>query len=265
MKNLTGLTVLVTRPKPQGEELCGLIQQAHGQPIFFPTLEICPTENKTDLAKKIKKLDQFDWLIFVSAHAVLHSAALIHSIWPVLPQHIKIAAIGESTAKMLKTMGLPVHISPKTNWNSEGLLALAEFQRVAGKKIALVRGEGGRELLSHLLIARGAILTDMVAYRRRLPVLDVALYSYLIRTHQINVVISTSGESLQNLKTLFKEHCWDDLCKIPLVVISQRLESLAIKLGFTTCLLAKNATHHAIIEILLQNKEILCRMTQKKK
>lgn len=259
--NLANLTIMVTRPKPQGEELCHLIDQYGGRSIYFPTLEIHPVKNIDVVKNQIEQLDQFDWLIFISANAVTHSASLIHSIWPVLPEKIKIAAIGESTAKLLKASNLPVHAIPELDWSSEGLLNLPAFQSIKNKKIALICGENGRDLLNHELRSRGALLTEIIVYRRSQPVIDVSSYTKMISTHQIHIIVTTSGESIQNLKDLLT-YCWEDLAKIPVIVVSERLKSLAGQLGFKSIFLAKNASHHAIIETIARNKEQLCQTDQ---
>lgn len=260
---LAGLTVLVTRPRPQGEALCALIQEAGGQAVYFPTIEIQPPENPAQFAEHIKKLDEFDYLLFVSPQAVLHSLTLIKPHWPTLPPTLKIAAVGESTAKTLRGHGLSVDFFPKDEWSSEGLLKLEEFHTVGGKKIGLVKGEGGREVLEETLASRGATVTPFIAYRRGLPVVDSAPYAKLFREHKINVIVAASFESLTNLKKLLGSDHWAELSLVPVIVNSARLKALAEESGFKTLLLARNASHNAIIETLSQEKESLCRTEQK--
>jgi uroporphyrinogen-III synthase len=264
MKNLNNLTVLVTRPKPQGTELCELIRKAGGEAIYFPTIAIHPPENHLDLIQQITTINTFDYLIFISPQAVLQTIDMIQTKWPALPTHLKIAAIGEGTAKILKERGLPVDFFPPEEWNSQGLLQLlADSKNISGKKIALIKGEGGRELLKEELTARGAKVTEIIAYRRVLPIMNVIPYTDLFHANKIHVIICLSGESVKNLKILVGENSWRDLKNIPLLVNSERIESLAKESGFKKVLLAKNASHRAIIDTLLQEKEHLCQTEQK--
>ncbi len=243
MKNLT---ILVTRPKPQGEILCEKIRAAGGKTIYFPTIEISPPEDIARFTQQMSALAQYDWLIFISPQAVYASAAAIHSI----PSHVRIAAIGAGTAQALQEMNLPVAIYPKEDWSSEGLLDLAEFKAIAHKKIALIQGAGGREWLADTLTARGALVTSVIAYRRTLPVVDVSNYVNLLMTGKIDIITCTSGETLQNLKILIGHDGWRYLRTVPLLVTSERVAKLANELDFKKIALAKNASHHAIIETL---------------
>lgn len=259
MGPLTGLRVLVTRPKPQGLALCDHIQKAGGQPIYFPTIDIVPPNDPVLFAQQLDTLDQYDWVIFVSQHAVASSLPLIQQYWAAFPSNTKIAAVGAATAKALQAAGFFVTVFPVEDWSSEGLLQLSAFQHVTGKHIALVQGQGGRPLLPETLSARGALVTPMIAYRRGVPDYhDMPHYLDLLSRQAIDVVVSTSGEALQNLMTLFGSAASASLRVLPLIVVSERLVQLAESLNFNKIWLAKNASHDAIMEILQQKKDDLC-------
>jgi uroporphyrinogen-III synthase len=259
MYNLSGLTVMVTRPKPQGEQICEQIKSAGGRAIYFPTIEIQPPKNPSEFLQSITRLDQYDWVIFVSPQAVYQSASVIRQQWPQFPVGVKVAALGGGTADALRQANIPIDIYPADDWRSEGLLEEEDFQELAGKKIALISGEGGRSFLAETLTVRGAQLTNMIAYKRCLPTVDVSEYAHLIKTHSIDVILVTSGEILQNLKILL-ETVWNDLRHIPVVVVSERIEMLAKQLEFQKILLAKNAGLSAMMEIL---QDYLCQMNEK--
>jgi uroporphyrinogen-III synthase len=249
--DLRDLCILVTRPKPQGEELCARIEELGGKPIYLPTLEIVPIQDDELFRQQMKSLSQYDWLIFISPQAVFHSVAWI-------PQSIgiKFAAIGEGTKNALQAAGFTDITHPLDEWTSEGLLKLPCFNSVSGKKIMLVKGAGGRELLADTLMARGAIVTEWVVYRRVLP--DMTVDPGLFYQQKIDIIICTSGESMRNLIKLVlrdvrstpQDKRITDIFEIPLVVISPRLVQLARELGFKKVSLSSNASHNAIIETI---------------
>lgn len=241
LDNLHQLRVLVTRPRPQGEELCAQINAAGGKAICFPVIDIKTPKDPAIFSSAISHLNEFDWVIFISPQAVLNSVTEIKKYWPNFPETIKLAAIGAGTANTLKDANLPRAIFPKEQWNSEGLLDLSEFQSIQNKKIAIICGEGGRDQLEKELINRGAIVTRIIAYQRALP--DV-------KAPQLNfdVAVCTSIESINNYKILFKSTA------VPILVISERMQKHAQETGFKNIYLAKNASHHAILAELAKVK-----------
>jgi len=260
MNTLSPLTVMVTRPSPQGEILSDILQQQGANPIFFPTIDIISLTDLPDFRHAVTQLHVFNWLIFISPQAVQQAAKYIHMCWPSFPGHVKIAAVGGGTVRALQQAHLPVHVSPPHHWNSEGLLALPDFQQIAQQKIALIRGEGGRTFLAEELTQRGAKLAHIIAYRRCLPTVDVHPYLKLLHVKKIDIIISTSCDILQNLIQLLGK-MESKLYEVPLVVISAQMMSLAENRGFKTVLLAKNASHEAILAIL---KDHICQMKLKK-
>ena len=246
---LSGLTVMVTRPAPAGATLCELIKTAGGDAIYFPTIAFAPADEK-NFAAAVTKLGEQDWLIFISPQAVYASIPAIRRAWPHLPPQVKLAAVGAGTAQALHEAGYQVSVYPDTEWNSEGLLALPAFQHAAGQKIAIIRGEGGRELIDQQLTERGAQVLHVIAYQRVLPDADVTLILPLLNEHNIDRIICGSYTSVQNLKILLGEPAWPDLRSIPLIVMSARIKMLANNLGFQTIWVAQNAGHAAVIEML---------------
>ena len=263
MFNLSGLTVLVTRPKPQGEILCHHIREAGGEAIYFPTVTIQPVEDQMRFKQHIAALNQNDWVIFISPQAVYQSAAAIFAAWPSFPSRLKVAAIGPGTAKALQENNIPVTIFPKTDWRSEGLLDLEAFQKINDRQIALITGGKGRYFLSETIRAQGAIVTEIVAYVRSLPKLTFRVDASFDWHDRVHVMVCTSNEILQNLITLLAKPTFD-FYHIPLIVVSERMLKFANKLGFIHIFLATNASHDAIMAVLSAEKDQLWQLKKKK-
>lgn len=235
MSNLQNLHILVTRPDPQGAELCQHIKAQGGTPIHFPTL-VFHAIPVTRLSARF-----YDWIIFCSRPAVTHGlASLTNNL-------SNVAALGAGTAEALNNAGVQNVLYPANEWTTEGLLDLPVFQQVTNKKILLVRGEGGRETLAQTLVARGAIVEHRIVYRRELPhYSDLSVYRELFQQQKINIIVCTSGESLHNLIT-FK---FAGLCAVKLIVVSKRLAAIAKQAGFQQVYLAENASHAAILHAI---------------
>lgn len=257
MPTLNNLHILVTRPSPAGEELCQFLMEQGAKATHLPTIDFAPPPDAVAFQEAIQQLGEQDWLIFISPHAVTSSVPDIRKTWPILPPHVKFATIGEGTARALRAAGYIPAVYPDENFSSEGLLALPEFQQLSGKSVAIVRGVGGRELLEKTLTQRGAHVLSVVAYQRILPTIDTKSYIDLLKQNAINVIICTSFEAVANLKQLLRDENWQAVNRIPLIVISERIKTLAENLGFQTIWVACNAKHQSILDVLVQRRNEL--------
>ncbi len=229
---LRGIRVLVTRPPEQAQSLCELIAAKGGHPLHIPVLEILPPHDVAPAMAVIERLAEFDLAIFISSNAIQRAHELVtdQGGWP---PGLRFAVIGRSSAETLERCGLQAHIRPAQVFNSEALLALEEMWEVAGKRIVIFRGEGGRELLAQTLRERGATVEYAEVYRRAIPEAGAEQLQHVLRKNCIDIITVTSNEGLQNLLRMAGQLCRCRLLRLPLVVISQRTALLAAKMGFT--------------------------------
>lgn len=229
-EGLAGCHVLVTRPAQQAHELRALIEGAGGRAHLLPVIEIAPPRDPQILGRLLAQLDHFDIAVFVSSNAV-HSAcaALAGRAWPA---RLRLAAVGRGSATALAEHGLHAHIRPPRDFSSEGLLALAELQRVAGLRVIIFRGEAGRELLADTLRARGAEVVYAEVYRRAFPPAGGAALQRIATTQDIDTIVVSSNEGLHNLYELAGVALRRWLLERQLIVISERTAHLAVELGF---------------------------------
>lgn len=227
---LAGLGILVTRPTHQAGPLAELVRQAGGKPILFPVLEIADLPDLQALHAIIDHLDQFQLAIFISPNAVQKAMNRIRAR-RTLPAGLRIAAIGKGSQKALAQFGIHDVIAPQQGADSEALLACAELQQVAGLRIVIFRGDGGRELLGDELKQRGATVEYAECYRRQKPKVDNAELRYLWARGEINAITVTSTESLRNLYEIAGKLCQQWLKNTPLFVPHERIAQGARELG----------------------------------
>lgn len=247
---LNGLGVLVTRPEPQADGLCRLIEQHGGKPIRCPTLHIRPPHDPAAAQAALDHLATADLAIFTSVNAVAGILPWLqsHGGWPA---RLELAAIGQATARALRQHGATTILQPAAGFTSEALLELPRCQQVADQRIVLVCGEGGRTLLVDTLRARGVHLIRAEVYRRERPTLDAAALQAGWARGEIGAVTATSGESLMNLFALLDADGQDYLRASPLIVVSARIQQLAATLGCRRLHCARDASDAAILAALL--------------
>jgi len=253
MASLHGLCTLITRPAHQAQDLAMHTQSSGGRVIYFPTLEIIGTKNIRKIILKMKKLNQYDLVIFISPNAVFKTAKYFQAFWPAWPRNLKIIATGPGTALSLKKHKLPCDNYPEKNFNGIGLLKLKALQNIKQKKILIIKGEGGRQYLAKSLKARGAQIDNLSVYKRQLPTVNKIDIPNL---EIIDVIICTSHSGLKNLISLLYPHWQDILFQKQLLVISARLAHSAKKLGFVKPpLISDNASHADIVQTLFSWRE----------
>lgn len=253
MTSLHGLRILITRPAHQAKALATQTQCYGGLAMHFPTLEIIRTKNIKKAELRIKKLKEYDFVIFISPNSVFNTAETIHRIWPSWPRNTKIIATGPGTALALKQYDLACDFCPEKDFNGIGLLNLAALKDIKEKKILIIKGEGGRQYLAKSLRAHGAQIENLNVYKRQLPKID----KDNIPNHEaIDVIICTSHSGLKNLVSLLYPYWQDILFKKQLLVISPRLADNAKKLGFVKPpLISDNAPNAAILQTLFSWRE----------
>ena len=246
---LAGARVLVTRPEHQAAGLCTGIENAGGRAIRFPSIAIQPIADPGPAARHLGALGAGDLAVFVSANAVRHGLA--HLRRP-LPAGVQLAAVGRATAEALEGAGLPVAHTPEHGFDSEALLAMDPLQQVAGRRVVIVRGQGGRELLAETLRRRGATVDYAEVYRRALPAADVPALLHRWKAGGVDVVVVTSADGLRNLDALLGDAGRPLLLSTPLVVIGERMLQMARAMGVSAPVLVSDASDAALVDTLIR-------------
>jgi uroporphyrinogen-III synthase len=225
---LAGRTVLVTRPAQQATPLVQAIRAAGGEAFEFPALaiEAVPADQ---VAASLQHLAKADIVIFTSPNAAQYGMAAIRAA-VALPGRAELFALGPGTARALAAQGLAGVVTPPGQ-DSEALLALPPLQRVAGRRVVIVRGVGGRALLADTLAGRGAAVHFLECYRRACPQADAA--PLLARWHAggIDAVTVASAETLHNLATLLGERGAPLLAATPLFAPHEKIAEAARRFG----------------------------------
>lgn len=246
---LRGVRVLVTRPAHQAGPLAERIAAHGGTPVLLPTLDIAEPADPAALDAQLARLDNFDLAVFVSPNAV--RAVLARLPVQGLPPTLRLAAVGQGTRRALNGAGARDVLAPAERFDSEALLELLPEAAVRGRRVAILRGAGGREWLGDELARRGAEVTHVECYRRLPPrTVDAAALTQLIEG-KIDIVTATSAEGLRNLDQIAGTSGRAALRATPLLVVGERQARAARELGFHAGLhTAARADDDAIVSAL---------------
>ncbi|QSO22456.1 uroporphyrinogen-III synthase [Aeromonas caviae] len=235
---------LVVRPAAQANQLVQMLRQLGHAPLCCPLLETRPG---CDLPHLGDMLREADLVIAVSMHAVHFAHYFLlqtGQTWP----HIDYFAVGQASADAFAEAGIQA-LCP-ADPRSEGLLALPALQGVSGRRVLILRGNDGRDLIARTLASRGALVHYCATYERHYPDLDGDSLTRHWQAAGLDSLLITSGELLQRLLALVPgpQHPW--LYDRLLVVPSPRVAEMAEGAGFTRIVIAQGASNQALVAAL---------------
>ena len=236
-------SVVITRPAAQAGPLAAKIAALGWCVTLLPLLEIHALDGEDECAQLqavLARLTDYDLVAFVSPNAIdcvfAHLAA-----WP---PGVPLAVVGEGSKMALAAHGVTAANASITSpfdtarSDSEHLLLALDLPALRGKRVLIVRGDGGRDYLADSLRAAGAEVEFVTAYRRKVPTLTPALRATLEKLLQHNNDwIITSSEALRGLLALLGEMGDEKMAVAKmqqqhLIVPHARIAQTAAALGF---------------------------------
>lgn len=244
-------TAVLTRPDGQSAGLAGQLADAGCDVLEFPLIDIAALADPAPLEAAFAALADYALVIFVSPNAIDRALAHYGAIWP---PALPIGVVGPGSVAALERHGVaaPAYrvIVPQApadgsapHYDSESLFASIEAAfggaaALAGERVLIVRGDGGREWLADRLREAGADVELVAAYRRIVPEPRIGAWE---RVHALlggapHAWLVTSSEGVRNLHALAQAHLTeaeiDALKHAPLVTPHPRIEQTARALGF---------------------------------
>lgn len=211
------MRILLTRPQGKGEALAKQLTPLVDFVAQQSVIDVIDGPDMTNIKGCFN--DRPEVFIFVSINAVDYlqqalanadeqSRQMAHDVL----SHSQLMAVGQSTAKALgqwlnlslnQAVAKPKIATPEIVAldiatpeieTSEGLLQIDRLQHdaISGKKVAIVRGLGGRELLAEQLTARGAMVSYWQMYQRQAVKGCGETWWQQWQTWQIDTIVVTS-------------------------------------------------------------------------
>jgi uroporphyrinogen III methyltransferase/synthase len=154
--------MLVTRPAAQAAELVRLLRARGVRSVAVPTVAIDRSSLAADLDRMLATLDGADWLVLTSANGAEALAARIALDGRSIPPGTRVAAVGPATAETLRAANLRVDHVPSEYLTVQIASGLGD---VRGRRVVLARADAATPELREALVARGALVEEVVAYR----------------------------------------------------------------------------------------------------
>jgi uroporphyrinogen-III synthase len=163
MNSLAGAAIINTRSAMQAMALSDLLIERGARPLSFPCIAIAPPDDPRPLRDALAMLQssRFDWIVFTSANAVTAVSEALGDRG--LPAGVRVAAVGEATAEMIRSRFQTTSIVVPARHTAEGLVADLDIK--IGERVFLPLSSIARAALADGLRAAGAIVTGVPAYQ----------------------------------------------------------------------------------------------------
>lgn len=232
--------VVITRPLAQAKPLAQRVAANGREAVVFPLLEILPLPDQAKLRAALRDVESYAMVAFVSPNAI-DAAFAVRKDWPA---QLTLAVMGEGSRAALAHHGLTsvnaTIVSPADaqRTDSQTLFDVLDIDALRGKRVLIVRGETGRELLADALRENSVEVEQVASYRRVAPVLDQAGRTQLLRLLDCpSDWVITSSEALRILMQMVRQLASaDGVAKMQqqnIIVPHVRIAETAQSLGFT--------------------------------
>lgn len=251
MSGLAGISVLLTRPLADTEDLATTIESRGGIALRAPMIEIEPISPEAQRWPAPEA--DFTATVFTSKRAVEFGFAAWSRRLASKPAHT-VCAVGPGTAAALAEVGVTSVVVPASAFNSEGLLALEVLaaEQVRGRTIVIIKGRGGRDVLTQALRARGAEVGEVECYVRRQAAVSIESLMARASVAQVDFAVVTSTESLNYLVKALHQAGLRPIFDAQLIVPGRRIAQAVRAAGFSRDpLVVDNPANDSIIECLM--------------
>jgi uroporphyrinogen III methyltransferase/synthase len=245
------VTIVVTRPIEQAQELSEKLRELGATTIELPTIKIIPAENNDILDEALERLNEYDWVIFTSVHGVRFFMKRMTelNIAPSALKKVMLAAIGPATASALERTVKKPELVPTEflSWKiADGL------GDVKGRRILLPRADIASKKLPDLLRKRGALVEEVVAYRTIIPPDLTRDRLTCIFAGGVDLITFTSPSTVRNLARVLGPSKLDQFLSVLKVACIGPVTVEATKeLGINVDIVSEIHTIDALVEAIV--------------
>ena len=244
-KPLDGWRVLVPRGGPWGDSVAATLRAQGAVPVVAPLINFASPDDLTPLEQAIADLaaGAYDWVTLTSATTV----DVLFAYRAVIPSTTKVAAVGETTAAALQSVGYNVDLVPAKDNSAAGMADELIALEANPRRILTLRSEIAKPVLTKRLVAAGHDVHSVVAYRTvGVPVTERIARD--VANGRINAILVTSGSVAEQVRTQFHDIPPETL----IAAIGPRTAKDARKAGLDVDIVAERQTVDALIDAVSQ-------------
>jgi uroporphyrinogen III methyltransferase / synthase len=253
---LFGWRVLVPRTKEQAEEVSELLRAQGAVPEQVPTIAVEPPRTPQQMERAVKGLvtGRYQWIAFTSVNAVkaIREKFEEYGLDARAFAGVKVAAVGEQTARALREFGIMPDLVPEGEQSAEGLAEVwPAYDDVLDpiNRVLLPRADIATEGLVAALTDLGWEAEDVTAYRTVRAAPPPAPVREAIKGGGFDAVLFTSSSTVRNLIGIAgKPHA-----VTVIAVIGPQTAKTAAEFGLRVDVTAATPSVSALVEALAEH------------
>lgn len=198
LRPLHGRRVAITRTCEAARELSSHLNLLGADVVSIPSSRFELRPHRDELAKALLNADQYDGIIFASARALEASceALLANSADLRKFAHAKLVAVGQATARALRSRGVAADLVPQTA-HSEGIVEALNASGWVSQRWLHPRADRSRASLGTGISENGGQYLPVTAYSAHgEPITEIQLRS--IDSEGLDAVCFASGRSARH-------------------------------------------------------------------
>lgn len=237
--SLSGLKIMVTRPKNNASKLSKKLYEKGAEILEIPTIEVDKLENNVKLLKSINNLEKYEWIVLTSPIGVevFFDFLLKNSIDLRRFSNIKFACVGTATSKALKEKGIISDFVP-SKYNGETLGR--EILPHINSKVLILRAEIGSQGITNVFNKNNIKYDDVPIYK------TLTIKQEVENIEDIDYITFTSASTVKGFINSVKDI---DFTRLNGICIGEETAKEAKKYGIKTYI-SKESTLDSMVLLL---------------
>ena len=244
---LAGCKVLVTRPRELSSVMAAKLRSQGAEVLELPAISTRPVEDTSKIGEICSHIEDFSWMVFTSPTGVKVFFNQLQDLSVDIRRlgRMSVAALGEGTAKELRTRGIFPDLMPQV-FDGESLgKALAE-KASPGEKVFIPRASMGNPRLVEILEEAGLVVEEAATYDTFYETQDLIDLAEEFEKDNIDYAVFTSSSSVRGFSKAAKNL---DFSKVRAVCIGKQTQAQADGLGMKTYV-ADRASIDSVVELV---------------
>jgi uroporphyrinogen-III synthase len=235
--------VVVTRAEGSDGPLSRELRDLGLTVLSWPAVSVARADPGA-LDAALAQVQSFSWIVFASRHAV---AAVLERL-PAAPSGVRIAAVGQATARVLRQRGWPVHLVPEEASAAALITAFAArwSEQDAGMKMLYPASSLALPTIAAGLAQLGARVMQVEAYRTQGATLDIEECRAWIARGGIGAVTFASPSAVSELARSLGKADFQRLLTGTAAVAIGRTTAAELSAHGHAAVVAESATLHGL-------------------